>query len=297
MPEHEYSAADTNVGGVPRSSYDGLRVALLTQHGKEKVLGPLLRQALGCSIELVTGYDTDRLGTFTRDIPREGTQVEAARRKARIGMELSGLPLGLASEGSFGADPVAGMFPWNLELLLWIDTQRDLEIVGLAQGAAAFAHLLATEWRAVEAFAEKTSFPTHQMVVRPESADGVPVRKGIDNWVDLDAAYRWALQQSRNGLVFVETDVRAHANPTRMAMIQRAAEDLARKLGALCPVCASPGFGLIEHIRGLPCSDCGGPTGEMRAEVLGCVKCAHRVTHERTDRQFGDPSHCDYCNP
>jgi hypothetical protein len=73
--------------------YSGRRVALLTQHGKERVIAPVLDAALGCRVERVNGFDTDLIGTFTRDIPRTGTQVEAARRKARIGMELSGLPL------------------------------------------------------------------------------------------------------------------------------------------------------------------------------------------------------------
>lgn len=36
-------------------------------------------------------------------------------------MQLSGLALGLASEGSFGADPFAGIFPWNVEFLIFID--------------------------------------------------------------------------------------------------------------------------------------------------------------------------------
>jgi hypothetical protein len=43
--------------------YRGQRVALLTQHGKEKILAPVLELALGCRVELVTGYDTDLLGS------------------------------------------------------------------------------------------------------------------------------------------------------------------------------------------------------------------------------------------
>ena len=65
--------------------YSGRRIALLTQHDKERVIAPVLDAALGCRVEWVNGFDTDLIGTFTRDIPRIGTQVEAARRKARIG--------------------------------------------------------------------------------------------------------------------------------------------------------------------------------------------------------------------
>ena len=62
------------------SRYRGQSIALLTQHGKERVIAPALEPALGCHVQLVTGYDTDQLGTFTRDKPRPGSQLEAARR-------------------------------------------------------------------------------------------------------------------------------------------------------------------------------------------------------------------------
>ena len=297
MPEHPINAAGNKVASTTRSSYDGRQIALLTQHGKLQVLAPVLQQALGCTLCLVTGYDTDLLGTFTRDIARRGTQLEAARHKARISMELSGLPLAVASEGSFGADPVAGMFPWNVELLVWIDSERELEVVGLAQGNAAFAHLLSGDWPAIVEFAQQMAFPSHQLVVRPTAEDGLPVLKGLDGWDSLQSAYKEALRQSDNGLVFVETDVRAHTNPTRMAMIKMAAEDLANKLGCLCPACTSPGFAAVDAIRGLRCAGCHAPTNEVSAEILGCVKCEHRVTRGRRDLMFADPGRCNFCNP
>ena len=79
------------------SRYLGCRVAFLTQHGKEKIVAPELEPALGCRVAHVSGFDTDQLGTFTRNIPRAGIQLEAARKKACLGMELAGLPLGIAS--------------------------------------------------------------------------------------------------------------------------------------------------------------------------------------------------------
>ena len=93
------SDAVRDLAGGGAGGYLGRRAAFLTQHGKERVVAPTLEAALGCKVSLVTGYDTDLLGTFTRDIARAGSQIEAARKKARIGMELAGLPLGLASEG------------------------------------------------------------------------------------------------------------------------------------------------------------------------------------------------------
>ena len=278
-------------------NYRGQPVALLTQHGKERVIAPVLDSALGCRVERVSRYDTDRLGTFTRDIPRAGTQLEAARKKALIGMELSGLPLGLASEGSFGPDPMMGMFPWNVEFLIWIDDVNGLEVVGMAQGPAKFAHLRASDWPAAAAFARQWGFPEHHLIVRPEREDDSRIRKGISSWAELEAIFTWALEQSPSGLVFLETDVRADANPTRQENIRLAAEDLSKRLRSLCPACGAPGFWIVERVPGLPCEDCGAPTREPMADIHGCVKCTHRVTRERTDQQYADQGRCDYCNP
>ena len=278
-------------------TYAGRPVALLTQHGKEQVLAQPLERALGCRVQLVTGYDTDQLGSFTREIPRAGSQLGAARKKARIGMQRSGLPLGLASEGSFGPDPFSGLFPWNTEILLWLDDERELEVIGVAQGKANFSHLLAPEWSAVEAFAKQVRFPQQHLVLRPDGEQDVRICKGISTWEDLHAAFSCALADSANGLVFVETDGRAHANPARMETIGRAGEDLARKLCSPCPACATPGFWIVERVGGLPCHECGAPTGEILYEVHGCLKCAYRVNHLRNDPPYADPGRCDNCNP
>jgi len=277
--------------------YGGRTIALLTQHGKERVIAPVLEPALGCRVERVAGYDTDLLGTFTRDIPRAGTQLEAARTKALLSMELAGLPLGLASEGSFGPDPFTGMLRWNVEVLMWIDAERELEVVGVAQGAAVFSHVLMADWAAAKSFAGRSGFPEHHLVVRPDGEGDTRIRKGIASWTDLEAAFATALEQSASGQVLLETDVRAHANPTRMENIRLAAEDLARRLCSLCPACDTPGFWITERVAGLPCRECDGPTRETRAEVHGCLKCAHRLTRDRTDRQYADTVCCDYCNP
>ncbi|MEY6433295.1 DUF6671 family protein [Thioalkalicoccus limnaeus] len=279
------------------SPYRGRRVALLTRHGKERVIAPVLEPAIGCRIELVEGFDTDRLGTFTREIPRAGTQREAARKKARIGMELANLPHGLASEGSFGPDPIAGMFSWNVEFVIFLDAERGLEVVGVAQGKANHGHLLTGDWTVAEAFARQAEFPAHHLVVRPEGENDPRIRKGIAHWAELEASFAWAQTQSVNGLAFLETDVRAHVNPTRQSTIRAAAEDLAAKLLSPCPVCRAPGFWIVDRVPGLPCSECGAPTRETRADILGCVRCPHQITRLRGDRREADPGRCDYCNP
>jgi len=277
--------------------YKNREVALLTQHGKEQLLAPALKESIGCIVTRVENYDTDLLGTFSRDIARAGTQIQAARKKARIGMKLARLPLGLASEGSFGPDPFTGMFSWNVEVLIWVDQENAFEIVATAHGKSNMAHKIVSMWEEVEAFAQKAGFPEHYLMVRPENEHDARIRKGIHSWDELKEAFTWAQGQSKSGNVFIETDMRAHANPTRMDTIRSAAEELTRKLSSFCPACGTPGYWAVERITGLPCNRCGTPTHEIRAEIYGCCKCSHRNTLERTDRKYADPGHCDQCNP
>lgn len=291
------AAASASAHRPIAEAYRHQPVALLTQHGKEQVISPILLAAIGCRVERVEGYDTDLLGTFTRDIPRAGTQVEAARKKARLGMQMSGRVLGVASEGSFGGDPMLGMLPWNREMLIWIDDVNALEIVGLAQGPAQFGHRLATDWTEAEAFARQWGFPAHHIVVRPETGADPRIKKGIASWPALNKAFARAKDQASNGLVFLETDVRAFANPTRLQMIGHAAADLAAQLRSPCPACGAPGFWTIERVHGLPCQACGAPTETPKADVLGCVSCPCREIRACVSAETADPSRCDYCNP
>ena len=292
MPEIERA----EYSRLKNTIYKDSRVALLTQHGKENVVAPILAAAIGCEVALVTGFDTDQLGTFTRDIPRAGTQIEAAREKARIGMELANLPLGLASEGSFGPDPFTGLFSWNVEMLVWIDDTLEIEVVGVASGKTNFSHLLAANWEQAEAFARATDFPEHGIVVRPRHEDDARIRKGVADWESLREAFFWACGEADNGCAFLETDVRAHMNPMRMEIIASATRDLAEKLGTPCPVCNTPGFQIVERAPGLPCEDCGAPTRDTRADIYRCGRCGHQAALERLEKA-APAGHCDWCNP
>lgn len=279
-----------------QSDYSGQRVALLTQHGKETPLGEVLSQRLNCQLEHVTGYDTDQLGTFTRDVARSGSQLDAARAKARIGMALSSLPIGLASEGSFGPDPFSFMLPHNLELLVWIDDRLGIEIVATASGRTNFSHRTVKHWEDAESFAKTAGFPEHYLIVRPGDEQHPEFRKGLSNWDSLRDAVNWALATSPDCQAFIETDMRAFANPTRMQNIRGAAKTLIQKLQSLCPACGAPGFAKSGVIRGLPCEDCGQPTEEAKADIHRCVRCKYQTVTVR-ETGFAAAGKCGYCNP
>lgn len=284
------------INELSASSYCNQRVALLTQHGKESVIAPVLKTLLGCGVEKVSGFDTDIFGTFTRDIARDGNQLEAARKKARTGMTLSGLPIGLASEGTFGPDPFSFMLPYNSELLIWIDDRLGIEVVATSSGKTNLAHRVINSWADAESFARSAGFPEHHLIVRPGNENHHAFRKGLVDWPSLQDAVSWARNLDPSQQVFIETDMRASANPTRMENIRLAAEELARRLNSLCPSCGTPGFAKAGVIRGLPCEDCGSPTKEAKADIHRCVRCEHQneVARERT---FAEAGNCGYCNP
>lgn len=76
-------------------SDQGVTLALLTQHGKQDLVRPLLEPGLGCQLIHTDAYNTNLLGTFIRELERTGTQLDACRPKVRIGMELTAATLGL----------------------------------------------------------------------------------------------------------------------------------------------------------------------------------------------------------
>lgn len=277
------------------ASYAGREAALLTRHVKEAIVAPILSDALGVAVRHVDVFDTDLLGTFTRDIARAGDQLDTALRKARIGMELAGLPLGLASEGAFGVDPALGLLPWNVELLVWVDDARGLQVTGRAEGPARFGHALVHERDALGEFARRMGFPDHGLVLRPGDAADPRIRKDLDDWGALHEAFDAVRAQDPDGRVFVEVDGRAHRNATRRGVIAAAARDLALRLGASCPACAAPGFGREGVERGLPCADCDTPTRCARADRWRCPACRHESLETRPGT--ADPEYCPACNP
>jgi len=259
-------------------------------------MAPLFAERFGAELELAAGFDTDLLGTFTREIERQGDQLQAARRKAEKGMELLDVTCGVASEGAFGPGPF-GLFAWNVELVVLVDRVRGVEIVGRAQGDAHHFHGQVATHDALDAFAHKAGFPGHGLVVRPDGEHDPRVAKGLVEWPVLHAAFDEAMAQARSGFVFVESDLRAHLNPTRMDMVRKATASLLDRMKSECPRCGTPGFWVVERIAGLPCRDCALPTQEARAERWACVAADHSELRDLSAGRLADPSRCGSCNP
>ncbi len=258
-------------------SYERKTISLLTKHGKEAIISPILKRTLACEIELVQSFDTDELGTFDRTVKRQGNQLQTVRRKAQIGIDFSGNTLGVASEGSFVPDPFSGFMPWNIEMVIFLDDIHGVEVVGVAQGSAMSMGKFVRSSDELLQFAQDAGFPQHHLMLRPEHEHDSRVVKGLHSLDNLTTAYIEAQQQSVNGRVFVENDLRAFANPTRQHLIAQATEDLARKLLSLCPQCGIPGYWKFTTASGLLLSPNGSSKKLPDCETWICQHCQYQT--------------------
>lgn len=271
-------------------------------HGKRAAIAPALEGEVGLILEVALGIDTDALGAFTGEIARPGTMEETAILKARLGLEVSGLPLALASEGSYGAHPLFPFIPGGLEMIVLVDDALGLVIKEtIIADQTNYQHTTAASADELADFLSRASFPSHGLIVRPNQlkAGAAPsLRKGVIDPAALAEAVSSCARQSEDELAFVQSDMRAHFNPTRMAVIAELAQRFANRVARLCPRCGAPGWGVIGAERGLPCEECEGPTELAQAEIWGCGACGERRASPRPDGMAAAAArHCPWCNP
>ncbi|MEP7173064.1 MAG: DUF6671 family protein [Aestuariivirga sp.] len=297
MSKVDMASSRKFIPDAPLHPYKGARAALATMHGKELVVGPALGFHLGMEIVVPPLIDTDTFGTFTGEIPRAGSMHDAALAKARLGMRLTGINVGIASEGSFGPHPAIPFIAAARELLVLIDKERNIIITEyLLTERTNFDHIIAPDDN-LQPFLERIGFPSHAVIIRTNRAQG-PIHKGINNTDHLASLIKEVSQASEDGKTRIETDMRAHLNPTRMEGIAQLAEKFARRLATLCPACGTPGFGIVKSESGLPCAECGAETELVKTLVSGCASCQFTGNKPRSDGlRFATAAQCPQCNP
>lgn len=281
------------------SSYSGAKIALATMHRKEAVIGPAFRQKLGAEI-VVPEIDTDLLGTFSGEVTRHADALQTAIKKAKLAMQAKCLPYGLASEGSFGPHPIIPFLPCDNELMVFVDNINGFTLHEIIISEETnYKHGSFTNISAMKEFAQQAQFPSHALIMRPEPAkDKKFIIKGIQDNDTLESAFLQCHSISKNGTVWVETDMRAHFNPSRMNVISALAEKLADRLTTLCSSCKTPGWGQVGREAGLKCEACSTPTEMTLYEIFGCIKCKYQEKHPRKDGlKLAPASQCQWCNP
>jgi hypothetical protein len=277
--------------------FQNRKLLIATKHKKEKVIVPILEKELGVSCFVNETFDTDLLGTFTGEIEREHDPISTVREKCLRAMKESDCDLGVASEGSFGPHPSMFFIHADDEYLIFIDTKNNLEvIVRELSSSTNFNGKQIQSQNELMAFAKDIGFPEHGLILRKSKEENAEIHKGITDLETLNKTFE-ALYLKYNS-AYVETDMRALYNPTRMSVIEKAAFALVQKIKSTCPECHMPGFGIMDAKKGLPCSLCGSPTNSTYSYVYVCQHC--QCTKEElypNKKTTEDPMYCDYCNP
>lgn len=279
----------------PDHPYWGMKAVLTTKHEKGIQIAPAFAKYLNMRIEELN-IDTDQLGTFSGEIERTGTAREVAIKKAELGISISGSPIGIASEGSIGVDPIIPFINSDSELLALVDREHSLTIVESLRSTEIIAHTLKiTKETGIENFLAISDFPNHSLIVRSEEKPVFFCVKGINDRQTLDAAISNGFKDFPS--LVIESDLRAHCSPSRQKNISALAEKFAIRLSHICPDCHAPGWGLVGHKKGLPCQECGEISESALAqEIQGCSRCEFTKPGKTLAKSI-DPAQCQLCNP
>lgn len=261
-------------------------------HQKERAFQELFYNAFSITCFTEPIFQTDCFGTFSGEVKREVSPLEAARQKCDAAFNEFGHDLIISSEGSFGSS--YGFITIDNELLLLKDYKNNLEIITeFSSYETNFNQQKIKTEDELNQFLTQVKFPSHAVIVKSSSGE---LFKGIN---DVEVLRKIALDHFDSNHMFeVETDMRAMFNPSRMSVIEKAAEKLIGKMNALCPDCQTPGFDVLERKSGLPCELCLQPTKSIKEDVYKCKVCEHmEIKPFPNEKRFEDPMYCDFCNP
>lgn len=273
------------------------KLLIVTKHEKEKVIAPILEKELGVKCFVAENFDTDVLGTFTGEVERKDDPISTARNKCLMAMRLSNCDLAIASEGSFGLHPSIFFAHADDEMLLFIDKKNNLEIIAreLTTDTNFNGEEIKTE-KQLRDFAKQVKFPSHGLIIRKAKDDFTEIVKGITDSEKLNTTFHHFI--TTYGMAYVETDMRAMYNPTRMKVIEKATKKIVDKINSCCPQCNTAGFGITDAKKGLRCKNCNFPTRSTLSSIYTCQKCAYEKEKMYPNtKTTEDPMYCDVCNP
>lgn len=277
--------------------FSNRNLVIATKHQKEQVIAPLMEQAFGVKCVTPVSFDSDPFGSFSGEVERKLDPLSAAREKCLAAMKASNCDLGIASEGSFGAHPTLFFVPADDEILIFIDQKNNLEIVVREISTKTnFKGKVVKTYDELLDFAKRALFPSHALILRKSKEENEGIVKGIRSSEELKQAFESI--HSSHGEAFVETDMRAMFNPSRMLVISAATKKLIEKINNTCPACATPGFDIYEVQAGLPCNHCAAPTRSTLSCIYQCKACSFSKEERHPHgKESEDPQFCDFCNP
>ncbi|HSV96986.1 MAG TPA: DUF6671 family protein [Spirochaetota bacterium] len=277
--------------------FSGRKAVIATKHKKEEVIAPIFENELGLICVVPKDLDTDKLGTFSGEVEREDDPFTTLRKKCRMAIDASGINVAIANEGSFGAHPAMFFAHANDELVMLMDKENGIEIIEreLSLNTNFDGKDIKSEDELIE-FANKIGFPSHGIILKKGKNNYTGIIKESGTIEELTKNYH--VIKNEDGTAYIETDMRAMFNPTRMKIIEQAAIKLVNKIKSFCPNCSTPGFGVEDAVKGLPCEMCGLPTRSTLKHIYRCQICNFQMGKEFPfKKQVENPQYCDFCNP
>ncbi|MDX1706632.1 DUF6671 family protein [Pseudidiomarina sp.] len=274
--------------------YEPQQIALLTKHGKAQWIAPEL-ESLGFTVVATEAFDTDLFGTFSGERERKDSPLECTKRKAALACELTGLRLGLGSEGSFGGGPMPGLMNWDQEILVLYDAHRDVYVAAVAAGAIALRDFSDSDLPDLTGKLAQFA-PGQAWVVHTDKGIFKGLHSASAIYELLQAHQLWDGETFLGEHLRIQPDYRAMNCPERQRFIAAAAVQLRERLLSLCPECGEVNFWLTDVRRGLPCQHCGLPTELTSRTIKSCSGCGFTLEEPVTEK-YADPMHCQVCNP
>jgi len=280
-------------------SFRHARFTFATNHAKSIAAIESFATILNSEI-IEMPINSDTVGTFSGEVERPGTMLDALRAKVILAQKQSTERFILVSEGSFGPASGIGFLAQDHELLMAYDTETNVEVLESTISLKTnFFNQIVSNWSALTLFLDRINFGSHGLILYPDKDPTCQtIFKGITHPVEARAALELCLENSQTGTVTALADMRASFNPTRMECIKQCATKLANRLNTTCPSCKSGGFGLVDTVAGLPCSRCQLPTRLLLQEKHQCPFCSEVSLVPRADgATSADPGSCEWCNP
>jgi hypothetical protein len=158
-------------------SFKGATFVFATNHGNADAARECFLRVLHASIEELV-IDSDSLGTFSGEVERSGSMLDALRGKVRLARQLTSERFVLVSEGSFGATGGLGFIPQGVEMLLVHDALTGVEVV--EQHVSWDTNYVTATLFSIEElhrFLPRISFGSHALVLYPDGSGRV--NKGV----------------------------------------------------------------------------------------------------------------------
>lgn len=278
--------------------FENKSFSVATKHKKEIVFRNVFEQ-LGIYYVSSPEIDTDILGTFTGEVERKYSPLETALQKAKLlASKFKEVDFIIANEGTFGPHPYIPFVESDSEVIVLYNVKDDKYLyIHDVSPETNFAEKEIASFHQLHDFLEKAKFPSHALIVSAQLNDGEQhFEKAIQDIAVLKESINQLLALSKNGIVKVQTDMRAHLNPTRMNFIKQCAEKFVDELICLCPRCSYPQFKIKRIERGLSCYNCNTPTQSIKKYIYECVNCNY-IQEKENEKKFEDPMYCEICNP